>query len=801
VAALRSADPCPFDRCYRVVVRTLDRYVIREILPPFLLALGLFTFVLAINPMLGEAKRLLATGIPVPTVGLLLALLVPQALSLTIPMALLTGLLMALGRISGDRESVALLACGVSPLRLLRPVLAVAFVVAAVDMFILMKVKPDANQTWREITFSHLAEKTATEIRPRIFFEQFPGLVLFVGDTAPGGAWSQVLLADTKDPARPVVTLADSGRLDVNRDERQVSLILANATQYTPGRDDPRAYNTVQSNPLTIKITAESVFGAGDIAYPRGLPEMGYAQLKARAEEHRAQGISTHNETMHLQQMFSFPAACLVLALLGLPVGLSTRKEGRLAALAVGLAIIAVYYLLMELAEGWVKGEAWTGGPTVPAELARWVPNIVLGLLGVAALWRSARTGNARPLIALPRLWMRSRAAAESPEGRAVPSGRVRLVLRVPELLLPLPRLLDRYVSRQYLRMIGLSFLALLTLYYIGAVVDLAEKVFKGQAGQKIVLQYLLYSTPEFISFVIPIATLVGVLGTIGALSRTGELMVMRASGVSLYRASLPLVLFAVVWGGVLFVLEDRVLGESRKTAGALKDSIRGRAPHNVDLANLTWTVGEDGRIYHYAAFETASRQNGNRPALHALSVFETATAPYRLTKHTSADRVVFEAGSWQAQSGWTQAFAGDAVTRHEFDRAALPLPPVEHFRRARVDASQMSYTELRDYVRRLGASGFNVAEQAVNLEHKLAFPAVTIVMTLLAIPFGVTTGKKGALYGIGLATVLASSYFLLLTIFMAIGAAGVLPPALAAWGPNILFGSGALFLMLTVRT
>ena len=783
-------------------MNTIDRYVIREILPPFLLALGLFTFVLAINPRLGEAKRLLATGIPAPTVGLLLALLVPQALSLTIPMALLTGLLMALGRISGDRESVALLACGVSPLRLLRPVLMVAVVVAAVDMFILMKVKPDANQTWREITFSHLAEKTATDIRPRIFFEQFPGLVLFVGDTAPGGAWSQVLLADTKDPARPVVTLADSGRLDVNRQERQVSLILSNATQYTPGRDDPRAYNTVRSNPLTIRITADSVFGSGDIAYPRGLPEMGYAQLKARADENRAQGISAHNEIMHMQQMFSFPAACIVLALLGLPVGLSTRKEGRLAALAVGLAIISVYYLLMEVAEGWVKGEAWTGGPTVPAEWARWVPNIVIGLLGLAALWRSTKTGNARPLITLPRLWTRPREAAEVTSAHPRRTAKPIFVFRLPQFGLPMPRLLDRYVSRQYLRMIALAFLSLLILYYIGAVVDLAEKVFKGQAGSRMVLQYLWYSTPEFISFVIPIATLVGVLGTIGALSRSGELMVMRASGVSLYRASLPLVLFACIWGGVLFVLEDRVLGESKKAAGALKDNIRGRGtPHTVDLANLTWTVGEDGRIYHYAAFETASRQNGNRPTLHALSVFETAASPYRLTQHTSAEKVVFDAGAWKAQSGWTQAFAGDAVTRQEFDRRVLPLPPVEHFRRARVDASEMTYTELKEYVRRLGASGFNVAEQAVNLQHKLAFPAVTIVMTLLAIPFGVTTGKKGALYGIGLATVLAGAYFLLLTIFMAIGAAGVLPPALAAWGPNILFGSGALFLMLTVRT
>ncbi len=198
-------------------MRTLDRYVIREILPPFLLALGLFTFVLAINPMLDYAKDLLAKGLPAPTVGLLLALLVPQALSLTMPMAFLTGLLMALGRISGDRESIALLSCGVSPMRLLRPVLIVATVVGAVDMYILMKVKPDANQTFREITFTHLAEKTAADIKPRIFFEQFPGLMLFIGGTSASGEWSQVLLADTSDPDRPGVTLAESGRLEINR--------------------------------------------------------------------------------------------------------------------------------------------------------------------------------------------------------------------------------------------------------------------------------------------------------------------------------------------------------------------------------------------------------------------------------------------------------------------------------------------------------------------------------------------------------------------------------------------------------
>ena len=104
-------------------VKTLDRYLIREIVPPFGLALGLFTFLLAVKPMLEYTQDLLVKGVPLQTIGFLLLMLLPQSLGVTIPMALLTGILMGLGRLSADREAVAMLACGVSPMRLLRPVM------------------------------------------------------------------------------------------------------------------------------------------------------------------------------------------------------------------------------------------------------------------------------------------------------------------------------------------------------------------------------------------------------------------------------------------------------------------------------------------------------------------------------------------------------------------------------------------------------------------------------------------------------------------------------------------------------
>src|SRR5690242_286428 len=118
-------------------MRTLDRYVIRESVGPFLLALGVFTFVLAVRPMLDRAESLLAKGVPVGTVGFLLTLLLPQALGVTLPMAFLAGLLMAFGRLSGDRETVALLACGVNPLRLLRPALIMALAGAGLTLYVM----------------------------------------------------------------------------------------------------------------------------------------------------------------------------------------------------------------------------------------------------------------------------------------------------------------------------------------------------------------------------------------------------------------------------------------------------------------------------------------------------------------------------------------------------------------------------------------------------------------------------------------------------------------------------------------
>ena len=162
------------------MLKTIDRYVIREVVPPFVLSLLIFTFVLELPPLMQQLEQLLAKGVPWPTVGRIILLLSPQALGLTIPMALLVGLLIGLGRLSTDRESVALLACGVSPYRLLRPVLVLAGIATAATLYVMIDAIPGRESGIpRRSSSRHSSKKVESDIQPRVFFQEFPNWVLY----------------------------------------------------------------------------------------------------------------------------------------------------------------------------------------------------------------------------------------------------------------------------------------------------------------------------------------------------------------------------------------------------------------------------------------------------------------------------------------------------------------------------------------------------------------------------------------------------------------------------------------------
>jgi LPS export ABC transporter permease LptG len=313
---------------------------------------------------------------------------------------------------------------------------------------------------------------------------------------------------------------------------------------------------------------------------------------------------------------------------------------------------------------------------------------------------------------------------------------------------------------------------------------------------------YLWHATPQNVYYVLPLSVLLGALVTIGALTKNSELIVMKACGISLYRVALPMVVGAFLVGGVLFGLEETVLGSSNRQAEALRHVMRGGDPALFNVLNRRWMVGAEGQIYNYDYFDPREGR------LQGLSIYEFDDSMQRLERRTFAQRATFlagdaEEGRWRVEGGWTREFTetGETKVFEPFTERQAAIEPATFFGTEPPEPQFMSYTQLRRYMVALQASGFDVVEQQVGLARKVAFPFVTLVMTMIAIPFAVTTGSRGAMYGVGIGILLAITYWVTISVFAAIGTAGLVTPVLAAWAPNLLFAAGAGYLLLTVRT
>jgi lipopolysaccharide export LptBFGC system permease protein LptF len=249
----------------------------------------------------------------------------------------------------------------------------------------------------------------------------------------------------------------------------------------------------------------------------------------------------------------------------------------------------------------------------------------------------------------------------------------------------------------------------------------------------------------------------------------------------------------ALLWSTALFGLEQRVMARANQRADALDAQVRGRPPRTMNPLARRWLVG-DGGFYHYTNFEPDANAISN------LTIYRPAKDRWVLQSETYAHRAVFGKNQWQAERGWREDFL-PKVQWQPFANRAIELETPDYFETAEPLADMMTVGELREYIQELASSGVNVIPHIVDLQRKLAFPFVTLVMTLLAVPFGITTGRRGTLYGIGIGIVLALCYWVLGSAFAAVGKAGLLNPILAAWAPNVIGAGTAGYLLLTART
>lgn len=362
------------------------------------------------------------------------------------------------------------------------------------------------------------------------------------------------------------------------------------------------------------------------------------------------------------------------------------------------------------------------------------------------------------------------------------------------------PTLLDDYVLRDFFLYLGMILSTFLVLVVVFTLFELLGDILRNQIPTSVVAAYLLNVTPYLMYTVAPLVMLLAVLVTFGLMQRTNEITAIKATGTSIYRVVAPVVGAAAVLAAGLFFADQFYLPHTNKRQEALHNQIKGKPPQTYLRPDRKWIFGQNNDIYYYQLFDAEANEFGN------ITVFQLNRHDFTITRRIHAERARWDEklNRWVYTQGWDRALNVSAIANYkQFDVATFPEFPEApgYFKKEVKQYSEMNYEELRRYIHDLQQSGFDVVRLRVQLHKKLSYPLITLIMAVLAIPFALSTAKRGAITGVATAVGIAVFYTVVSRLFEAMGDQSLLPPALAAWSPDLLFTLVGGYLILKVPT
>ena len=788
-------------------MRLLDKYIGREVASHAALGLAVFTFVFFVPQLVRLMDMIVRHSGGIGTVLLIFLCSLTPVLAFTIPMAVLVGVLIGLGRLSADSEIVALHACGISLRRLLMPIGLVALGCGIGTLVLTFWLSPAAVRTLRSLEQQVLSSQAPFAIQPRVFDERFPHLILYVQDVeAAATRWSGVFLATSaQNTTTTDVTLAESAQVILTPARNQIELHLGKGSTHEYDPQEPNHYNvtTFGESEIPIDVVSTSTspksqaISDAERSVPSLLADKGPHWRDARVEFHRR---------------IAFPAACLVFALLGVPIGVRPRRGGRAAGLILTLVLIGGYYFLF------VTGAHMAQQGQVAPWLGIWSANIAAVFAGFVFLRSIESIRKPNRVVA----WFESLISGRNPEqrreieaapipvagstlknGSAVkPSDEkgARLAARAGSAV-SFPMLIDIYLLERFFYYFLVLLAGFVLIFDAFTLFDLLGDISKNHVPVSMVLNYFRYLIPLMLYQLSPLATLVATLVTLAVLAKNNEVIAFKASGISLYRIVLPLTLAGILVAAGMFLLDDSFLPYANQRQDALRNEIKGRPAQTYFQPAHQWIFGENSKIYNYELFDADQQLFGG------LSVFELDPATFQMKRRVFASRANWAPteNTWVLTGGWVREFDSTGKeTRYEPFKvssfAELTEPP-SYFRREVKQSYQMNWKQLSEYIKSLQQAGFDTSRLSVQWQKKFAFPLIAAVIVFLGAPFAFLTGTRGAIGGVAVAVGIGIVYWATAALFEAMGSVGQLPPLLAGWAPDAIFGFLAVYFFLKMPT
>ena len=786
-------------------MRILGRTILREIFVTALIGAVLFTFLIFLLRARPLFEFLVRTSGSHWLVARLFLLVLPQAFPFTIPLGVLVAVLITLSRMSTDGEITAMRAAGIPARRVATPVVFFGFLALCIAAAASLWFTPWSIRERFRVENLLIDAGLGTDVQPRVFEEQFPNSVLYVTDVTSGltGRWKQVFLADITPPEnRPVgvergdgprITLASEAVVTSDPQKSRLQLTLRNGSTYEVGKET-----------ADYHVTA---FPAGDQALAARKPpevratrptvEMDTGPLYKMAYRGQKSAAATDilDARIEFNQRLALPIACILMALVGVPLGITRKRAGRSGAVVWTVFLAFVYYMAM------ISFISLARQGSLSAEVAVWLPNVLFALVGVTLVARLETPGDhdlLGPLAAMNAL----RGAGAVGRARGA---RVLNWLRsraMPRRSAWLPQVMDAYVLSSFLFYFVLLLASFVLMFQVFTFFELLSDIIKNRTPMSHVLAYHLFLTPRLIYELTPFAVLTAVLVTFGVLTKHNEVTAMKACGISVYRLAASILVAGALLSAGLFLFDHYWVPEADRRQDALRAEIKGRPAQTFLRPDRKWISGLQNRMYYYKYFDQAAN------VMVGVNVYEIDPANFRLKRHISAERARWEPNltAWVFENGWARDMRGNNVTR--FDDFAhdtrtftgLQEQP-DYFVKEVKQSRQMNFLELRSYIAELKQSGFDTVALQVQLQKKFSVPLFALIMAMVSIPFAFLAGNRGAMAGVGVSLGIAFVYWSVGQVFEQFGNLSQLPVQMAAWAPNVIFSLAGMYFLARMRT
>jgi len=490
-------------------MRIFTRYILREVLSHAAIGAAVFTFVIFLRDLERILELVVRASAPLPSVAELFLLTIPTALTVTIPMGVLVGILIGLSRLAADSEITAMRASGVGASTFIRIVS--IFVIAAWVFAVFNNVfwAPRSAAALDRLQDKLKSSQVSFEVQPRVFYEGFRNLVLYVQDVnASSGAalWKGVFLADVTVPSTPKIIMAREGTA-VSEGPQRVHLHLKYGQQHEAVQNTPEQYSitTFSETDIPIELPPDN---QGQQIPATQLPTR---ELIPQARK-TTDAILARGYVIEFHRRLALPMACIALALVGIPLGLSAKKGGKSTGIVLTIVLVFIYYFISLFGVSLARQ-----GKLSPA-VGVWMANALFLLGGALLLWRVDRMplelGSLRGLC--QRLTHRITRSKKALVGRSETGAFERAYTRKRVFSARFPLLIDDYILRDFLTYLVMILTTFLILVLVFTFFELLGDIIRNKIPMSVVGEYLLTVTPFLIYNTLPLSMPLAVLVTLG---------------------------------------------------------------------------------------------------------------------------------------------------------------------------------------------------------------------------------------------------------------------------------------------